>query len=74
VIKSAFKQGGIRSLTMTLGVLRTYSGHLLMRRALELAGVEFFDENGGGPGARLRKGPQKKRLRRRVGFTFTARC
>jgi hypothetical protein len=26
-----------------------------VRRALENAGVEFIDENGGGPGARLRK-------------------
>lgn len=26
-----------------------------LRRALELAGVEFIDENGGGPGVRLRK-------------------
>jgi hypothetical protein len=30
-------------------------------RALELAGVEFIDENGGGPGVRLRRGLQKKR-------------
>jgi hypothetical protein len=28
---------------------------------LEEAGVEFIDENGGGPGVRLRKGQQKKR-------------
>jgi predicted transcriptional regulator len=28
--------------------------------ALEKAGVEFIDENGGGPGVRLRKGQQKK--------------
>ncbi|QOZ52224.1 transcriptional regulator [Bradyrhizobium sp. CCBAU 53338] len=27
-----------------------------IRRALESAGVEFIDENGGGPGVRLRKG------------------
>ena len=27
----------------------------LLRRAFELAGVEFIDENGGGPGLRLRK-------------------
>ena len=27
---------------------------------LELAGVEFIDENGGGPGVRLRKPPQGK--------------
>ena len=26
-----------------------------LRRALEAAGVEFIDENGGGPGVRLRK-------------------
>ena len=26
-----------------------------VRRALEAAGVEFIDENGGGPGVRLRK-------------------
>jgi hypothetical protein len=28
---------------------------LAIRRALESAGVEFIDENGGGPGVRLRK-------------------
>jgi transcriptional regulator with XRE-family HTH domain len=27
----------------------------VLRRAFELAGVEFIDENGGGPGVRLRK-------------------
>lgn len=27
----------------------------VVRRALEEAGVEFIDENGGGPGVRLRK-------------------
>src|SRR5205823_11119501 len=31
-----------------------------LRRALEAAGVEFIDENGGGPGVRLRKRHQKK--------------
>ena len=31
-----------------------------MRRALEAAGIEFIDENGGGPGVRLKK-PIKKR-------------
>ena len=29
----------------------------VLRRAFELAGVEFIDENGGGPGLRLRKRP-----------------
>ena len=33
----------------------------VIRRALELAGVEFIDENGGGPGVRLRKRPQPKK-------------
>jgi len=27
---------------------------------LELAGIEFIDENGGGPGVRLRKPPKGK--------------
>jgi hypothetical protein len=31
-----------------------------VRRAFESAGVEFIDENGGGPGVRLRKRHQKK--------------
>jgi transcriptional regulator with XRE-family HTH domain len=32
----------------------------VIRRALESAGVEFIDENGGGPGVRLRKRQHKK--------------
>jgi transcriptional regulator with XRE-family HTH domain len=32
----------------------------VIRRALEAAGVEFIDENGGGPGVRLRKRQKKK--------------
>jgi transcriptional regulator with XRE-family HTH domain len=31
-----------------------------IRRALEVAGIEFIDENGGGPGVRLRKPPSPK--------------
>jgi transcriptional regulator with XRE-family HTH domain len=31
-----------------------------MRKALEGAGIEFIDENGGGPGVRLRKRLSKK--------------
>jgi hypothetical protein len=31
-----------------------------LRTALEAAGVEFIDENGGGPGVRLRKRQSKK--------------
>lgn len=37
----------------------TAANDLAVRRALEAAGVEFIDENGGGPGVRLRKGRQK---------------
>jgi transcriptional regulator with XRE-family HTH domain len=29
----------------------------VIKRAFEAAGVEFIDENGGGPGVRLRKPP-----------------
>ena len=32
----------------------------VIRRALEAAGVEFIEENGGGPGVRLRKRQPKK--------------
>jgi hypothetical protein len=39
----------------------TTANDLAIRRALEAAGVEFIDENDGGPGVRLRKHPQKKR-------------
>jgi hypothetical protein len=38
----------------------TAANDLAVRRALELAGVEFIDENGGGPGVRLRK-PQRSK-------------
>jgi transcriptional regulator with XRE-family HTH domain len=31
-----------------------------IRKTLEVAGVEFINENGGGPGVRLRKVPKKK--------------
>jgi hypothetical protein len=34
----------------------TMANDLAVRRVLEAAGVEFIDENGGGPGVRLRKG------------------
>ena len=33
----------------------TTANDLAIRRALELAGVEFLDDDGGGPGVRLRK-------------------
>ena len=33
----------------------TFVNAIAIRRALEAAGVELLDENGGGPGARFRK-------------------
>jgi hypothetical protein len=38
----------------------TAANNQAVRRALESAGVEFIDENGGGPGVRLRKRQHKK--------------
>jgi hypothetical protein len=38
----------------------TAPNDLAIRRAFEAAGIEFIDENGGGPGVRLRKRHQKK--------------
>ena len=38
----------------------TAANDLAVRRALEAAGVEFIDENGSGPGVRLRKGHRTK--------------
>ena len=38
----------------------TAANDVAVRRALETAGVEFIDENGGGPGVRLRKRQGKK--------------
>jgi hypothetical protein len=45
-----FEGNGAESRQATLAVLR---------RAFELAGIEFIDENGGGPGVRLRKRQKK---------------
>ena len=38
----------------------TAANDLAVRRALESAGVEFIDANGGGPGVRLRKSGKEK--------------
>jgi transcriptional regulator with XRE-family HTH domain len=32
----------------------------VVRRAFEAAGIEFIDENGGGPGVRLKKHPKRR--------------
>jgi transcriptional regulator with XRE-family HTH domain len=38
----------------------TTANDLAIRHAFEAAGVDFIDENGGGPGVRLRKRQQKR--------------
>ena len=38
----------------------TAANSLAVRNALETAGVEFIDENGGGPGVRLKKSAKRK--------------
>jgi hypothetical protein len=38
----------------------TLANDLAVRRTLEAAGVEFIDENGGGPGVRLPKSGEGK--------------
>ena len=38
----------------------TVANGVAVRRALENAGIEFIDENGGGPGVRLRKRSRPK--------------
>ena len=43
-----------------VGTTLTAANTLAIRNALEAAGVEFIDENGGGAGVRLRK--SKKRM------------
>jgi hypothetical protein len=41
----------------------TAANDLAVRRALEAAGVAFIDENGGGPGVRLKKAKRETRKR-----------
>jgi len=43
--------------------MMTTANDLMVRRALEEAGVEFIDENGGGPGVRLRKPVHQKTIK-----------
>jgi transcriptional regulator with XRE-family HTH domain len=46
------------------GPTMTAANRLAVRRALESAGVEFIDENGGGPGVRLQKRQRIKKTQR----------
>ena len=59
---SAVGVATIRRAELTEGVTAmTTANDAAVRRALENAGIEFIDENGGGPGLRLRK---RQRLRK----------
>ena len=60
--ESSLSVATIRRAELTDGeTSMTAANGLAVRRALEAAGVEFIDENGGGPGVRLRKSPKQKR-------------
>ena len=51
----------IKRLEAKPGIMAAHmSTTVALRKALEAAGIEFIDENGGGPGVRLRKRHQKK--------------
>jgi transcriptional regulator with XRE-family HTH domain len=50
----------IKRLEASQGILHAHKSTLVaLRTALEVAGVEFIDENGGGPGVRLQKRQKK---------------
>jgi hypothetical protein len=52
----------IKRLGGSLGPVPAYASTIVaIRRALENAGVQFLDENGGGGGVRLKKRMPKKR-------------
>jgi hypothetical protein len=44
----------------------TAANNLAVRGALEAAGVDFIDENGGGPGVRLRKAQDSRSSSKRA--------
>jgi len=47
----------------------TFANASAIRRAFENAGVEFIEENGGGPGARLTQRLSNQTVRRRANLT-----
>jgi hypothetical protein len=58
---SAVSLPTIKRLESRPGVLAAHGSTLAaLRKAIESAGVEFIDENGGGLGVRLRKGHRKE--------------
>ena len=62
--QSALSVATIRRAELTeTNTSMTMANDLAVRRALEAAEVEFIDENGGGPGVRLRKAHQHGKRR-----------
>ena len=59
--KSALGVNTIRRAELTESeTALTAANDLAVRRALEAAGVQFIDENGGGAGVRLKKSPKQR--------------
>jgi transcriptional regulator with XRE-family HTH domain len=62
-VRDLAKKAGVTANTVTRienGADAKQSTMDKLQHALESAGVEFIDENGGGPGVRLRKRQRKK--------------
>jgi transcriptional regulator with XRE-family HTH domain len=62
-VRDLAKKAGVTANTVTRienGADAKQSTMDRLQHALESAGVEFIDENGGGPGVRLRKRQRKK--------------
>jgi len=62
-VRDLAKKAGVTANTVTRienGADAKQSTMDRLQHALEAAGIEFIQENGGGPGVRLRKRPQKK--------------
>jgi transcriptional regulator with XRE-family HTH domain len=64
-VRDLAKATGLHRNTITNIEVGRYAGDPksleIIEAVLKKAGVEFIDENGGGPGVRLRKDPQKMR-------------
>jgi len=62
-VRELAKKAGVTANTVTRienGADAKQSTMDRLQQALEAAGIEFIQENGGGPGVRLRKRPQKR--------------
>ncbi len=62
-VRELAKKAGVAANTVTRienGADAKQSTMDRLQQALESAGIEFIDENGGGPGVRLRKQRQRK--------------